>query len=47
MEEPLKSLITEMALSHLHFQQGYSAVWTVAGKMGDKETKDGLLKLYR
>lgn len=45
-EELLKSLIPEIliALSHLHFQQGHSTGWTVAGKTADKTTIDGLLK---
>lgn len=45
-EELLKSLIPEIliALSHLHFQQGHSTGWTVAGKSADKTTIDGLLK---
>lgn len=42
----LKSLISEIliALSHLHFQQGHSTGWTVAGKTADMTTIDGLLR---
>lgn len=46
-EELLKSLIRDVALSHLHFQEGHSAVWTMVGKIGHKETIDGLSKCYR
>lgn len=46
-EELLKSLIRETTISPLHFQPGHSAVWTTAGNIGDKATKDGSLKCYR
>lgn len=46
-EELLKSFIRKVALSRVHLQQGHSAVWTMAGKTGDKETIDGSLKCYR
>lgn len=46
-EELLKSLTREVALSHLYFQEGRSAVWRLAGKIGYKETTDGLSECNR